>query len=215
MEGEAGKPGKPDGSSGSEKKAPEKGVRAPTGSGQADGNRRLLRIGVVALALIAGLVAWIAVKGDDEETTPAASSGVEAKIVSASELEELTASSGHAVYWAGEIPGKEIEASESPEGNFQIRYLEQGTAAGEGSSAVLTIGSYPMSDPAAALEGFVERNGSLTRESDDGREVAVSAEKPTSVYFTGADGDVQVEVYDPDYQRAMRLALSDQVQPVS
>lgn len=236
MQGEAGKPGGPDRSSEPKKRAADdqakdgereredapksaggakgsKGTGRPADAERSQSNRRMLRIGIVALALVVGVVAWVATS-DDDESTPAASGGVEAQIVSASELEELAVSSGHTVYWAGEIPGTELEASESPEGNFQIRYLREGTPAGGGSAGVLTVGSYPLPDPAAAVEGFAERKGSLTRESDDGREVVVSAEKPTSVYFTGADGDVQVEVYDPDYKRAMRLALSDQVQPV-
>jgi hypothetical protein len=52
------------------------------------------------------------------------------------------------------------------------------------------------------------------RHAPDGREVVTSVEKLTSVYFAGSEGDVQVEVYDPSYKRAMSLALSDRVQPV-
>ena len=73
----------------------------------------MLRIGIVALALVVGLIAWLATRGDDGDSTPAsASTGLEAKIVSSEELEELAASAGHAVYWAGPVPGKEIEASD-------------------------------------------------------------------------------------------------------
>ncbi len=177
--------------------------------------RRMLRFGVVALALIVGVIAWLATRGDDGESTPApASTGLEAKIVSGEELEELAASAGHAVYWAGEIPGKEMEASETAEGDFQVRYLDEGTEAGGGGAGVLTIGSYPLPDPVAAVEGFAGREGSVTRSSADGREVVTSTEKPTSVYFASSDGTVQVEVYDPDAQEAMSLALSAKVRPV-
>ena len=177
--------------------------------------RRMLRIGIVALAVLVGLVAWLATRGDDGESTPApASAGLEAKIVSGEELEELAASAGHAVYWAGEMPGKEMEASETAEGDFQVRYLDEGTEAGGGGAGVLTIGSYPLPDPVAAVEGFAARKGSLTRSSADGREVVTSVEKPTSVYFASSDGSVQVEVYDPSYKRAMSLALSAKVRPV-
>lgn len=192
MEGEAGKPGKPEA-----------------------GNRRALRIGIVALALVVGLIAWVATRDDDDgESAPASSAGVEAKLVDLGELEEFAEDSGHAVYWAGPQAGKEIEVSESEAGNVQVRYLDEGTEPGGGSAAVLTIGSYPLADPTAAVEGFAERKGSFKRKSPDGREVVFSVEKPTSVYFAGSEGDVQVEVYDPDYKRALRLALSEQVQPV-
>lgn len=175
----------------------------------------MLRVGIVALALLVGVIAWLATRGGGDDTAPApSSSGVEAKIVNGEELEELAASAGHAVYWAGEMPGKEIEASETSEGDFQVRYLDEGTEAGGGGAGVLTIGSYPLPDPVAAVEGFAARKGSLTRHSADGREVVTNAEKPTSVYFAGSDGSVQVEVYDPNAQRAMNLALSAKVRPV-
>lgn len=208
MQGEAGKPGKPDGAGKPTKEPPKNAARA-------ESNRRLLRIGIVALALLVGVIAWVATSGGDDESTPEqASAGVEAKIVSVEELEEFADAASHEVYWAGPLPSKVLEVSESAAGDTQVRYLDEGTAAGEGGAAVLTIGSYPLPDPAAALEGFAERKGSVSRRSPDGREVAFSLEKPTSVYFTGSEGDVQVEVYDPSEKRAMSLALSDQVRPV-
>jgi len=227
MEGEAGKPDARGKAKPAEQdkvqpadKAQAAGKSAPKGSpapvpGPA-GNRRMLRIGVVALALVVGLVAWLATRGDDSgESAPAASSnGVEAKIVDLGELEEFAEAAGHSVYWAGVQPGKEIEASETPSGDVQIRYLDEGTEAGGGGPAVLTIGSYPVPDPAQALEAFGKRKGSLVRHATDGREVVTSVEKPTSVYFVGAEDDVQVEVYDPSYKRAIGLALSNRVQPV-
>lgn len=173
-------------------------------------NRRILRVGLVALALIVGLIAWLATRGDDGMPT-APSTGFEAKIVSS---EELAASAGHAVYWAGPVPGKEMEASEAATGDFQVRYLDEGTEAGGGGAGVLTIGSYPLADPIAAVEGFAGRQGSIARSSADGREVVTSLEKPTSAYFASSDGSVQVEVYDPDAKRAMSLALSAKVRPV-
>src|ERR1044072_8008244 len=215
MEGEAGKTGKAEGSTSFEKATPESGKKASARSAQS--KRRMLRIGIVALALLVGVIAWVASKGDDGEATPApsnAAAGVEAKIVSVEELEEFAGEAGHEVYWAGPLPGTGVEVGESAAGNVQIRYLDEGTAAGEGSEAVLTVGSYPLADPSAALEGFAKRKGSLVRKSPNGREVVTSVEKPTSVYFTGESGEVQVEVYAPSYKRAMGLALSDQVRPV-
>jgi hypothetical protein len=178
-------------------------------------SRRILRVGIVALALIVGVIAWLATRGDDGDTAPAApSTGFEAKIVSSEELEELAASAGHAVYWAGPVSGKEMEASETAQGDVQVRYLDEGTEAGGGGAGVLTIGSYPLPDPFAAVEGFAGRKGSIVRSSADGREVVTSVEKPTSVYFASSDGSVQVEVYDPDAKQAMSLALSAKVRPV-
>lgn len=201
MEGKAGAAGKAE-ESGKKPMAPER-------------KRRLLRIGIVALAVLVGLIAWVATQSDDGgDSTTAAANGTEARIVDLGELEEFAAAAGHPVYWVGPLAGKELEASETPSGNVQIRYLDEGTEAGGGSAGVLTIGSYPIADPAAAMKGFGERKGSLVRHAADGREVVTSVEKPTSVYFASPDNSVQVEVYDPSYKRAMSLALSEQVQPV-
>jgi hypothetical protein len=226
MQGDAGKPGKsgePEGSGKPEEKGPKGAARpgkeASAKSGgakdpsRAEGNRRALRVGIVVLALLVGVIAWVATRGDDDESTPT-TAGTEARIVDLGELEEFAADSGHAVYWAGVQPGKEIEVSESSAGNVEVRYLDEGTEAGGGGAAVLTIGSYPLADPKGAVEGFAKRKGSLVRHAPDGREVVTSVEKLTSVYFAGSEGDVQVEVYDPSYKRAMSLALSDRVQPV-
>lgn len=219
MQGESGKPGKPEESgkpTGEKSTEPSAKQETVAGSAKAASNRRMLRIGIVALAILVGVIAWVATSGDDDggSAEAPASGGVEPAIVSAGELEELAEASGHSVYWAGTLPGKEIEASEDEAGNFQIRYLDEGAEAGGGDAAVLTIGSYPLADPAAAVEGFADRKTSRAHTAPDGREVAFSLEKPTSVYFAGADGDVQVEVYDPDPRRAMSLALSERVQPV-
>jgi hypothetical protein len=215
MADEAGKPESSSGSKSSGEETLKPGKESAKRS-KAEDNRRMLRIGIVALALIVGVVAWVATSGgdDDGSTTETASAGIEAKIVSVAELEEFADEAGHGVYWAGPLPRKVIELSETAAGNTQIRYLDEGTGAGEGSNAVLTVGSYPLADAAKAFEGFAERKDSISRSSPDGREVAFSLEKPTSVYFTGSDGDVQVEVYDPNYKRAMSLALSDQLRPV-
>lgn len=216
MQGDEGKPGRPEesGKPTGEKGGPSAKKGATASSEEAAGNRRLLRIGVVALALVVGVIAWVVTSGDGDSAEEQVTAGVEPAIVSLGELEELADASGHSVYWAGTLPGKEIEAGEDDAGNFQIRYLDEGAEAGGGSAAVLTIGSYPLADPAAAVEGFADRQTSVARTASDGREIAFSLEKPTSVYFAGAEGDVQVEVYDPNPKRAMSLALSERVQPV-
>lgn len=181
-------------------------------SAPAGGNRRLLLRGaVVAAAVLAALVAWTATRDDGGGgSTPAADA--EPRIVTAAELGEAAAALGQPIYWAGEVPGSELELTELPEGGVRVRYLPEGAAAGSGSPKVLTVGSYPVADPGAALEGFAGRPDAIARSTGDGREVVSSEERPTSVYFVGPDDSVQVEVYDPSPERAMSLALSGRVQ---
>jgi hypothetical protein len=158
------------------------------------------------------LVAWLATRdGGSDSSTGLAEDGP--RIVAAAELSDTATTLSQPVYWAGEIPGSELELTELPEGGARVRYLPEGTAAGDDSTEVLTVGSYPVADPGNALEGFAGRPDAIVRHSRDGGEVISSEERPTSVYFVDPENSVQVEVYDPSPERAMRLALSGRVQP--
>ena len=174
----------------------------------------LLRGAVIGLALVVGLVAWLATR-DDDEAPATASEAAEVRIVDEDELGGLGVDAGQAVYWAGPIDGTELEATELTEqGGVQVRYLEEGAEAGSGGAEALTVGSYPLPDPAGAIDGLAAQPGAIVRTSDDGRTVVTNRERPTSVYFASPDNSVQVEIYDPSPARALRLALSPRVRPV-
>lgn len=139
---------------------------------------------------------------------------VAARIVAPSGLGEVAALLGQPVYWAGPVSGKELELTELGEGGgVQVRYLPEGVEARDGASAPLTVGSYPLSDPGAALDAFAKRPGSVVRRGRGGRKVVVSTRSPTSAYFVSPDNSVQVEVYDRSPKRALALALSGRVRP--
>lgn len=180
----------------------------------APGSRRWLRIAIVVLAVAAALIAWLATQGGDDDKGSGGGSAEAgaARIVSPAELGDVAATAGHPVYWAGPMPGAELELTELPDGGTQVRYPPEGSEAGEGSVETTTIGSYPLPDPQAQLDGFAKRQGSTVHRAG-GREVVVSTERPTSAYFVSPDNSVQVEVYDPSPQRALRLALSAKVRP--
>src|SRR5262245_41046297 len=118
----------------------------------ADRRRWLLRGSVLGLALLVALVAWLTAR--DSSDSGARGETTETRIVSAAELGDAAALSGHPVYWAGPIAGAELELTESGEGDVQVRYLEEGTEAGDESAEALTVGSYPLPDPAGALAAF-------------------------------------------------------------
>lgn len=172
----------------------------------------LLRGGVIGLAIVIALVALLVSGGEDEG--PAAPPEAESTIVSEEELAERAAALGQPIYWAGPVPGTvlELEQLEGEEG-VRVRYLPEGSEAGEAPSEALTVGSYPLAEANAALERFAAESGSVTKKGPGGREVVYSKEKPTSAYFVDPEGSVQVEVYDPSPQKALSLALSGKVGP--
>ena len=178
--------------------------------------RLLLRSGLVGLAVVVAIVAWLATRGDGQGgDSGAAPAEPTVGIVSPAGLAAASAKLGQPLYWAGPGPGTELELEELPEGGARVIYLPAGEAAGADSATALTIGSYPLADPEAALRDFAARPGAIVRHASDGTEVVSSREQPTSVYFVGSDKTVQVEVYDPSPRRAMRLALSGRVRPVA
>jgi len=216
---EAGKPkepAKPADEDMAEKPAEKKEAGGKAASAKPSDQRKMLRVGVIALAVVVALIAWLATRGgDDDSSEPATAEAAAPRIVTVDEMREAAANLGQPIYWAGPVKGKELELKELGEGGgVQVLYQPEGTAAGEGAAKVLTVGSYPLPDPAEALEGFAKRPGAIVTQASDGSEVVSSKESPTSVYFTSPDNSVQVEVYDPSSQRAMSLATSGKVEPV-
>lgn len=176
--------------------------------------RKLLRWGIVSLAVIVGVIAWLATRDNGGGSSePATAEAGASRIVTVADLREAAATLGQPIYWAGPVAGTELELRELGEEGVQVRYLAEGAEAGTGSVKSLTIGSYPLPDPTAALNGFAKRSGAIVLHASDGRKVVTSKQAPASAYFASPENSVQVEVYDPSPKRAVNLALSGKVQP--
>jgi hypothetical protein len=168
---------------------------------------------VIVLALVIGAVAWLVARdtGSGVQTAPPLS---DVSLVDESEFGSVAQNAGHAVYWVGPQDGTNVELTKQPEGGVRIRYPDDDLAAAQGSTETLTIGSYPRADANAELDDFAARPDVVVRRSPDGRRVVLSRQRPTSVYFASPDNGVEVEVYDPSPQRAVAVALSDEVLPM-
>lgn len=170
----------------------------------------LLRGGVVGLAIVIAVIVAVVSGGDESAPAPPQP---EARIVSEAELAERAAALGQPIYWAGAMKETELELEELQGEGMRVRYVPEGSEAGEAPPEALTIGSYLLSNPEEALENFASEPGSTTRRGQDRREVVTDSERPTSVYFVDPEDKVQVEVYDPSPEKAMSLALSGKVRP--
>jgi hypothetical protein len=130
-------------------------------------------------------------------------------------LLELSSVVGHPVYWAGARPGKKYELTITPDQNIFIRYLDPGVPIGSKDVSSLTVGTYPVQDAVAALQHEADKPGARTASAPGGGFVLTSADAPQSVYLAYPDSNYQIEVYDPDPQRALSLATSGAIVPIT
>jgi hypothetical protein len=161
---------------------------------------------VVAVALLAAFLVWLLLIRDGGGSAPAAGAGPVA--VSEDDLVALADEVGHPVYWAGPVDGAELEATRTQDGQIYVRYLTDGAEVGDETGAFLTVGTYPFPDVQATLEEKADEAGALVNETPDGNLVVTNRNEPTSVYIADPDQELQVEVYDPDPERAFTLATS-------
>jgi hypothetical protein len=174
-----------------------------------------LRLAALVLFLgIAALVVWFAfLRSGDESASAQPGAGP----VGASEVDlaALSVRLGQPVYWAGQRPGTEFEATVTTNQYVYVRYLTAGAQVGDSSPQFLTVATYPAVDALGNLRSYANHGrAKITRIPGGGIAVPVPG-SPTSVYFAGPDSDYQVEVYDPNEGEALDLIGSGEVVPVS
>lgn len=171
-------------------------------------NETRLRIGIALIGVLAvGLVTWLVLSGDDDST---ANSSGEAEIVSVESLREATGGQGTPVYWAGEQGGTEIELSQPEKGRTYVRYLSGDAEAGD-PRRFLTVGTYVTPDPVAALQRQGQQPGGVLGKAPGGATIYFDRDRPQSVYLAYPGVEAQIEVYDPDFRRALQLVNSGQI----
>jgi hypothetical protein len=180
-------------------------VEKPKANGGGSKGGLRLRLAVAGL-LTVGLIVWLALKDDDSTNS---SNGAE--IVSVDSLRETATEQDLPIYWAGEQEGAELELSQ-PDGNrTYVRYLTGGAGAGDPQPDFLTIGTYASADPVAVLRRQGKESGGVLAKAPGGATVYFSRRQPQSVYLAYPGVDVQIEVYDPNFKRALQLVNSGQV----
>jgi hypothetical protein len=174
---------------------------------------RRLRLGaIVALAVLAGFVAWLIFKGDDNKVdVPARAPAVAA---SYSQLQALPGQVGHDVYWAGKKTGYTYELTQTSQGNTFVRYLPASAAVGDPRPNFLTVGTYPGRDAYTSLKKLSTKPDSVSRKLAGGGIAVYTKQRPASVYAAYPGKALQVEVYDPSPTRARHLVFSGQISPL-
>jgi hypothetical protein len=170
---------------------------------------------IVGVAVLAGVVAWFATSANRDGANPilGTASG-DAKMVESGEIEKMTDEIGHTVFWAGERPDTKIELSNDEIGNTHVRYLTGDAESGDPEQTYLDIGTYPFDGARKATAKLAGQHG-LRRVPVEGGAGFYDPKRPTSVFlvFPGRP-DYQVEVYHPDGDGALGVALSGDIVPM-
>jgi hypothetical protein len=178
-----------------------------------------LRVGaVVAVALAIAFVVWLLVRGggggsSSTTTTAASLPEVGPTAVSVTQLGTYSDKAGHAIYWAGPIPGTHYELTQTKNGSIYVRYLPQGVPVGTKALHTL-VGSYPVSNAYKVLQGLAKEDGEISFPAPGSAIAVYSTSSPTNVYLAYPNSNVQIEVFDPSPARARSLITSGQIAPV-
>lgn len=173
---------------------------------------------LVVAAIVIAAAAWVFLirgdEGSDGEQAPSnLRSGSGPVAATPADLAELESRLDIPVYWAGDQGEGQLELTRTSDDRVFVRYLDAGTELGDPDPGFLTVGTYPLEDAFDLLEQAGEREGAIVEDGPEGSLVVFNEDAPTSVYIGYPGEDYQVEVYDPNPDRALDLATSGQIEP--
>ncbi len=179
-------------------------------------NPRLRWAALAALLLIAAFAVWLFVIRDDGNGGGGSGANVTVSMVgpeemTTAEVQSFAAAQSIPVYWAGDKGDTALEVTRTEDGSIYVRYLEVGAVAGDPSPDFLTVGSYPIADAYGLTSEISKRDDAIVGRTHDGGLIVTTKERPESVYIAYPDTDVQIEVYDPNGKRSIKLASSGQI----
>jgi hypothetical protein len=186
------------------------GVKMPKFDSEDGKRNRIYAAGAAAGLIVIALVLVLALGGGDSSST----SGTEPQVVSVDALREDVSGENPPVYWAGEQPGSEFELSRPGEGRTYVRYLTGGAKAGDERPDFLTVGTYLHANPVKALKEQAQEGGGVLGTAPGNATVYFKRKEPHSVYLAYPGVEVEIEVYDPDFTKALQLVNSGQIIPV-
>lgn len=156
--------------------------------------------------VLVGLFAWLILNGADSQKS---SGGAE--VVTADSLRAAVAAQATPVYWAGERQDTELELSREGSARTYVRYLTGNANAGDRRADFLTVGTYAQADPVATLRQQGNKPGAVLGQAPGNATVYFNRADPGSVYLAYPGIPVEIEIYDPNFKRALQLVNSGQI----
>jgi hypothetical protein len=171
--------------------------------------RRLLQVGgVIALAVVAGAVAFFLGRTDSSSNSKRVVP-VKPVALSASGLRTLAAIVPQPIYWAGPRTHYLYELKRTADAKVYIRYLPPGADVGA-SGDFLTVGTFPHGGAFAALEHTADGHGIRV---PGGGLALVDSSTPKSVHVAFPNVAYDVVVIDSSPARALAVVTSGKVTP--
>jgi hypothetical protein len=179
---------------------------------------KTVRLGLLALVVLVAVVfLLVTVLGGDDDSgdeTTAASSG-EPVALSESELIAEAANFSHPGYWIGPLPDIEsYELTQTEDGRIYVRYLPEGTEAGDPNPNFLTVGTYAVPDAKSALGSAEEGGGTEGVTEEDGFTMLKGGSGQNAYVVFDDQPDLQIEVFAPGQGDAVELATSGALKPI-
>jgi hypothetical protein len=168
---------------------------------------------ILALAIIALLVWLLAFKSNGSSSATVQPGGGPVGATQ-QDLVVLSQRLNQPIYWAGTIAVTRMELTETSSSYAYLRYLTSDAPVGDSSPNFLTVGTYPSVNAYTNLRAYARHSQAKTERIQNNGIAVVIPKSPTSVYFAYPHQDVQVEVYDPQPNKALDLVKSGQVVPV-
>ena len=182
-----------------------------------------VRIGaVVAIALAAGFVVWLLVRGNDDSsssskastTTAGASGAIGPVAATPAALRSVSAKAKRPIYWVGPRSGQTYELTRTRGGRVYVRYLPAGAKIGNRRADYTIVGTYPTPNALKVLQDLAKQPTEKSMPAPGGGIAVYAKNAPTNIYVAFPGSDEQIEVFDPSAKRALRLVTSGRVAPV-
>lgn len=178
--------------------------------GEVNRQNSLYRVSVVVAAVLLAVIAYLLISGGDDGGSECPQEDI---LGSAAKVKRLAANEHHPVYWVGPGGAETFELTSTDDGRIYVRYLTGGAEAGDPRPLFTTVGTYPVRDGTAALQRAARSSGAKTFDVDGGLGL-VDEDTPTSVYLAYPGSEYEIEVFNPDPAKALRLVNSRCVEPV-
>jgi hypothetical protein len=173
--------------------------------------RTRFRLGaLVAVAVVAGAVIWLAVGGNNSSTTAENTSAV---AISPGGLQTLAGALRQPIYWVGPQTNRSYELIRRGNGQILLGYLPPGQKVGE-NKPHLMIGTYPITNAYATTQVAASKPDTVKIGVGGGAAAFFNKKYPLSAFVSYPGSSYQIEVYDPAPGKARKLVAAGKVKAV-